>query len=129
MSSHASYVLILGQKTADLSRLESLLGKLKCAVQTATSMESALDQLTQEPPCLVILQEAESGWSAQSVQQLRAAANVKHITMVALTDRAAPSWRHQDDNPGFDGFLVTPLSRTVLRSVVQSASVRQLCLA
>jgi CheY-like chemotaxis protein len=129
MSSRASYVLLLGRKTADLTRLELLLGKLKCAVQIATSLEAALAQLTQAPPCLLILQEAEADWPVQSVQQLRAAADAEHITMVALTDRAAPSWRHQDDNPGFDGFLVSPLSRTVLRSVVQSASVRQLCWA
>jgi CheY-like chemotaxis protein len=129
MSSSASYVLLLGQKTEDLNRLELLLGKLKCAVQTATSMEAALAHLTQASPCLVILQEADADWPTQSVQQLRAAAKAKHITMVALTSQAAPSWRHQDDNPGFDGFLVSPLSRTVLRSVVQSASVRQLCWA
>jgi CheY-like chemotaxis protein len=129
MSSSASYVLLLGQKTEDLNRLERLLGKLKCAVQTATSMEAALNQLTQAPPCLVILQEADADWPVQSVQQLRAAADAEHIMMVALTDRAEPSWRHQDDNPGFDGFLVSPLSRTVLRSVVQSASARQLCWA
>jgi CheY-like chemotaxis protein len=129
MSSSASYVLLLGQESEDLNRLELLLGKLKCAVQTATSVEAALDQLTQAPPCLVILQEADADWPAQSVQQLRAAADAEHITMVALTDRAEPSWRHQADNPGFDGFLVSPLSRTVLRSVVQSASVRQLCWA
>ena len=129
MSSSASYVLLLGQKIEDLNRLELLLGKLKCAVQIATSMEAALAQLTQAPPCLVILQEANAEWPAQWVKQLRAAADAEHITMVALTDRAAPSWRHQDDNPGFDGFLVSPLSRTVLRSVVQSASVRQFCWA
>jgi CheY-like chemotaxis protein len=123
----SSYVLLLVQQTEDLHGLESLLGRLKCAVEVVNSPDQAIDKVTQNPPCLVIIQGNYKSWSQKLVRRLRAIADADHITLVALTDSHAPSWLHQEENPGFDGFLVNPLSSDVLFSLIQSASARQLC--
>ncbi len=123
----SSYVLLLLQKTEDLHGLESFLGRLKCAVEIVTSPEQAVDRVHHSPPCLVIVQGNYRIWSQKLVRKLRAIADVDNITLIALTDAHAPSWLHQEENPGFDGFLVNPLSSDVLSSLIQSASARQLC--
>jgi AmiR/NasT family two-component response regulator len=59
------------------------------------------------------------------VNQFRSLADTCGITIVALTDVHAPSWLRQEENPGLDGFLVKPLNRDILSSLVQSAWIRQ----
>ncbi len=123
----ASHVLLLTQQTEDLHGLEFLLERLRCAVEIVTTPDQAVDRVHQNPPCLVIVQGNHRTWSRKLVYALRAIADADNITLVALTDAHAPSWLHQDENPGFDGFLVNPLSSDVLFSLIQSASARQLC--
>ncbi len=125
----ASHVLLLTQQTEDLHGLEFLLGRLRCALEIVTTPDQAVDRVHRNPPCLVIVQGNYRLWSKKLVPTLRAIADADNITLVALTDAHAPSWLHQDENPGFDGFLVSPLSSDVLFSLIQSASARQLCRA
>lgn len=122
-----SYVLLLSQQTEDLHGLESLLGGLRCVVEIVTSPDQAVDRVHRNPPCLVIVQGNYKIWSQKLVRKLRAIADDDNITLIALTDAHAPSWLRQEENPGFDGFLVNPLSSDVLFSLIQSASARQLC--
>lgn len=56
---------------------------------------------------------------------LRTIADTFDIILLALDDCHAPRWNYQDHNPGFDGFLVRPLSGDILTSLVQSAHIRQ----
>lgn len=123
----SSYILLLVQQTEDLHGLESLLERLKCPVEIVRSPDQAVDRVRQSPPCLVIVQGNHSHWSQEFVRKLRTIADADHIMLVALSDSHAPSWLHQEENPGFDGFLVKPLSCDVLFSLIQSASARQLC--
>ena len=96
-------------------------------MEIVTTPDQAVDLVHQNPPCLVILQGNCRSWSQKLVHTLRAIADADSITLVALTDAHAPSWLHQDENPGFDGFLANPLSSDVLFSLIQSAVARQLC--
>lgn len=123
----SNYVLLLSQRRDELYGLESLLGRLKFRVQIADSIEHAVATVRQAPPCLVILYGND--WSELPLQRLRAIADSESITLVVLTDCHMPRWLYQDQNPGFDGFLVKPLSSDILSSLVQSASARQRCLA
>jgi DNA-binding NarL/FixJ family response regulator len=125
MNPFQSYILVLDQHPEDLQMLESLLKPLKSSVVIASSAAQAMDRISQAPPYLVILTGSRQNWSHALVSQLREQANVAHLTIVALTDVHAPSWQHQEDNPGLDGFLVKPLSGDVVMSLVQSALARQ----
>ncbi len=110
--------------------LASLLRCSSYSVTSAGSEEEALAQLTRQPPFLIILTGDHQNWSHALLQDLRAYASTYRTTFVALTDFHAPRWMHQEENPGFDGFLVYPLSSEVLSSLVQSAHTRQaFCLA
>lgn len=125
MNPFESYILVLDQHPEDLQMLESLLKPLKSSVVIASSAAQAMDRISQAPPYLVILTGSRQNWSHALVSQLREQANAAHLTIVALTDVHAPSWQHQEDNPGLDGFLVKPLSGDVVMSLVQSAWARQ----
>lgn len=122
-----SYILLLVHQTEDLHGLESLLERLRCLVEIVNSADQAIERIHQDPPCLIIVQGNQRNWSQGLVHKLRTIADAANITLVALSDSHAPSWLHQEENPGFDGFLVKPLSSDVLFSLIQSASARQLC--
>lgn len=123
----SSYILLLARQPHRLRMLAALLGRLNYAVAIAHSEEQAAIQTLQQPPFLIILAGDHHHWSGEFLQNLRHHANSHHITLVALTDFHAPSWLHQEENPGFDGFLVSPISSDVLSSLVQSAHTRQMC--
>jgi AmiR/NasT family two-component response regulator len=120
-----NYILICGHGTDDLHVLESLLSPLRCPLVVTSSVEQAVAKATHEPPYLLILIGSQQNWPKSLVEQFRSLADTCGITIVALTDVHAPSWLRQEDNPGVDGFLVKPLNRDILSSVVQSAWVRQ----
>jgi AmiR/NasT family two-component response regulator len=125
-----NYVLIFDQGTEDLQVIESLLRNLCCPLIVTSSVEQAMAKAKQAPPYLLILTGAQHSWAQPLVHQFRSLADSCGTTIVALTDVHAPSWLRQEDNPGVDGFLVKPLNRDILTSVVQSAWVRQTyCLA
>ncbi|PSB26492.1 hypothetical protein C7B82_19680 [Stenomitos frigidus ULC18] len=110
--------------------LASLLRYSNYSIASATSEEQALAQMSHQVPFLIILAGDHQNWSQALLQELRTFANRHRTTFVALTDFHAPRWMHQEENPGFDGFLVSPLSSEVLSSLVQSAQTRQaFCLA
>jgi CheY-like chemotaxis protein len=120
-----NYILILDHGSDDLQLIESLLGHLRCPLVVASSPEQAMARASQAPPYLLILIGNQHHWSKPLVHQFRSLADACGITIVALTDVHAPSWLRQEDNPGLDGFLVKPLNRDILSSLVQSAWVRQ----
>jgi CheY-like chemotaxis protein len=128
MQSGSSYVLVLSQQSDDLDILQSLLNRLCCAVSVASSEAQAVAQADQDPPYLVILSGDRRTWSQGLVRRLRTLNQAGNTTIVALTDCHAPSWLPQEENPGFDGFLVKPVSGDILSSLVQSARVRRSCL-
>ncbi|GAB4432411.1 MAG: hypothetical protein D6742_12025 [Cyanobacteria bacterium J069] len=120
-----SYVLVLDKPSDELRRLESQLVRLQCPVVITNSASQMMLRVSQSPPSLVILVGVDRRWSEVLLKQLRTVTNARHTTIVTLTDRHAPSWLHQEENPGFDGFLVKPLTGDVLVSLVQSALARQ----
>lgn len=120
-----NYILILDQGSDDLQLIESLLGHLRCPLVVASSLEQAMARASQTPPYLLILIGNQQDWSKPLVHQFRGLADTCGITIVALTDVHAPSWLRQEDNPGLDGFLVKPLNRDILTSLIQSAWIRQ----
>lgn len=103
-----------------------LLGCSTHAVTIASNEEQAIAQVNQYRPFLVILAGDHRSWSRTLLRQLRTFGH-RPITLVALTDFHAPSWLTQEENPGFDGFLVSPISSEVLSTLVQSAHTRQVC--
>jgi CheY-like chemotaxis protein len=125
MKSPRNYVLVLGRQSDDLLGLESLLKRLRCSVAIASSEAQAMDQVSQDPPYLVILAGNHQNWSQALVHQLRNLGEASSITIVALTDSHTPSWLTQEENPGFDGFLVKPISGDILSSLIHSARARQ----
>jgi DNA-binding NarL/FixJ family response regulator len=94
-------------------------------VITVNTQDQAVVHASQAQPYLVILMGNRLNRAQSFIDQLRKTVNNRCITIVALTDVHAPSWLHQEENPGFDGFLVKPISGDVLSSLVQSAWARQ----
>lgn len=120
-------VLIVGQHSEDLHKLETLLLQLSCMVVRVNSMEQVMVRASQTQPYLVILAGYSQTWSRNLVNQLRNLDQTGQTMIVALSDRHAPSWFRQEENPGIDGFLVKPLGDDVLMTLVQSARARQSC--
>jgi DNA-binding NarL/FixJ family response regulator len=127
MESVSGYILLLAEHPRQVRVLMSLLGCSSHSVAIACSAEQAMTQVNEKPPFLIILAGDHQNWSHTLLHELRTRANAHPITLVALTDFHAPSWIHQEENPGFDGFLVSPISSEVLSSLVQSAYTRQTC--
>ncbi len=120
-------VLLVDQPPEDLRGLARLLNHLQCpfAVAETRNLRWSHDHI----PHLIILGSGQH-WSHTQVQQLREwMANTagKHgAVIVALADNSHSSWPTQEENPGFDGVLVKPLSVDVLASLIESAWVRHL---
>lgn len=126
----SSDILLLTKQPHRTRALASLLHYSSYSIASVSSEEQALIQMTQQPPFLIILAGDHQNWSQTLLQELRLFANKHRTTFVALTDFHAPRWMHQEENPGFDGFLVSPLSSEVLLALVESAQTRQaFCLA
>lgn len=126
MESSTRYVLVLDQQSDDLQMLESLLQRLYCSTIVATSTEQMIERASQAAPSMVILAgQSQKTWSRSLMRDLRHALKASGAMIIALTDYHSPSWLYQEDNPGFDGFLVAPLNPDVLSSLVQSAWARQ----
>jgi DNA-binding NarL/FixJ family response regulator len=123
----SGHILLLAKQPHRVRVLASLLGRSSHSVAIATTEEQAIAHTIHYPPFLIILAGNHGNWSQPLLHELRARANVHNITLVALSDFHAPSWIHQEENPGFDGFLVTPISSEILSSLVQSAHTRQVC--
>lgn len=120
-----NYVLVLERNSEDLQRLESLFHRSSCPKVVTSSTEQAIAVASQMPPYLIILLGSQSAWSEALIHQFRRIADACDGTILALTDTHAPSWQRQEDNPGFDGFLVKPLHGDVLVSLLQSALARK----
>ncbi|MBW4517819.1 MAG: hypothetical protein KME11_21655 [Timaviella obliquedivisa GSE-PSE-MK23-08B] len=120
-----NYVLVLEQNSKDLQPLESLFHRLSCSMVVTDSPAQAVARASQVPPYLIILSGSQSAWSEELIHQFRHIADACDGTILALTDSHAPSWQRQEDNPGFDGFLVKPLHGDVLVSLLQSALARK----
>lgn len=127
MQLRPSYVLLLVQRAESHHGLEVLLENLKYSVEIVSSIEQAVAKVSQIPPCLVILEGSYNNWPGALVRQLRALSRADRITIVCLSDCNSSSWPLQADNPGFDGFLVKPISSDILSSLVYAASARQFC--
>ncbi|QZZ23048.1 hypothetical protein J5X98_12305 [Leptothermofonsia sichuanensis E412] len=123
----SGYILLLAKQPQAVRVLASLLGHSSYSVAIASTEEQAIAQTERHPPFLIILAGNHNHWSQTLLHDLRIHARSHSITLVALTDFHAPSWIHQEENPGFDGFLVNPISSDVLSSLVQSAQTRQIC--
>lgn len=127
MDAASSHILLLAKHPRQVRFLMSLLGCSSFSVEIACSEEQAVVQAHEHPPFLVILAGDHLSWSQGLLAKLRTRADAQPVTLVALTDFHAPSWVYQEENPGFDGFLVSPISSEVLLSLVQSAYTRRTC--
>ena len=125
----ADCILLLAKRPRQVSFLTSLLSCANFSVQVAQSEEQAMLKATEHVPFLVILAGDHLSWSQNLLHCLRSHLALHPPTLIALTDFHTPSWVHQEENPGFDGFLVSPISPEVLFSLVQSAYTRQVCLS
>lgn len=123
----SGYILLLAKQPQKVNVLATLLGRSSYSVAIANTEAQAIAQLVQHPPFLIILAGNHDHWAQSLLHELRTHAKNHQITLVALTDFHAPSWIHQGENPGFDGFLVNPISSDILSSLVQSAQTRQMC--
>lgn len=119
------YVLLFCEESEDLQALESLLCRLSCPVAIANSEDQAMAKASQDLPFLVILTDTRRDHAPGFVRQLRRQPTVCGPTIVLLTEPHAPWWLPQEDNPGFDGYLVKPLAVDVLISLIESAWARQ----
>lgn len=122
-----SHILLIAQQpqSVGVDVLTSSLRQSLYSVAIANTEEQAVAQTRSNPPFLIILAGDYQNWSDSLLQELRSYATEHRTTLVAVTDTHAPSWLHQEENPGFDGFLVSPISSEVLCSLVHTAHTRQ----
>lgn len=127
MNASQEYILLLDQQCDDLQIVQSVLQKLCCSVFVANSIEQAVARIGQAAPYLVILSGDHQNSAQSLVHRLRQTIQKSGVTIVALTESHNPSWIHEEDYSGIDGFLVKPLSGDVLTTLVQSAWAKQSC--
>ena len=120
-------VLILGQETEETQGLRSSLMHLTAAVAIANSPDQALEQASRLFPCLVILLDNPQQSSPQFVARLRQIAGFCGVTIVELTEFQASSWLDPESELAVDGYLVKPIERDILVSLIQSAWAKQKC--
>jgi DNA-binding response OmpR family regulator len=126
--SHVNHpILLLEQFSTDENQLRSLLSQLQCSVTVVRSIEQAVLNLSRILPCLVILNSNDLDWVQASAQQIRPFRHTSPMTLVALTDPDSPNWQWAARLPGIDGYLIKPLDRSVLRTVLRAALARQSC--
>jgi len=121
------YILLLVQQPRVLGFLNELLKQCRYSVAITCSEAQAVAHTLHQPPFLIIVAGDRHHWPRLQLQELRSQANTHQITLIALTDTNAPSWVYQEENPGFDGFLVNPISIDILSSLIHSAQARQHC--
>lgn len=119
-----SYVLVLDHQPEDIQHIRKVLHRLRCPMVIAESVDQAIATALQSPPSLVLLAGHHAA-AGKLVTDLRHIAQHCGITILSLADGSTPYWLHQEENPGFDGFLVKPLDRDVMVSLLQSAWARQ----
>jgi CheY-like chemotaxis protein len=121
------YILVLDPERHHRDNARLLEADLQYPVFVARSTEQAVTRVNQGVPCLVILVGNNfQDWSQPLVNQLRQHNHAPDMTIVALTDSASPHWDYREDIPGLDGLLVQPLSRDILRSLIESAFARRI---
>ncbi|MEM8804942.1 MAG: hypothetical protein AAGF01_02700 [Cyanobacteria bacterium P01_G01_bin.38] len=118
------YILLLEQQQGLAQVSQLMLSQFPYSVVIADSTDQAVAQIQQGHPYLVILSGSQHNWSETVVQRLRETVKPADVTIVALTESSEPSWSPQEEHPSLDGFLVKPLSKDVLNSVVESARVK-----
>jgi len=122
------YLLVLTEKNEGLSDIEPILMQMENPqyISIANSVDQANYYIRRFPPYLVILVGYQKSWAKNFVRHCRQESRGS-TTIVALTYRDDPVWISSQYNPGFDGFLVWPISPAVLLLLIQSAQVRQSC--
>jgi DNA-binding NarL/FixJ family response regulator len=130
MGSLYGSILLLTKHPRQIRVIASLLRRLRYSVTVACTEDQAIAQTATYPPFLVIVTGNHQDWSENFLLKLRSHPKMLSMTLIALADFHAPNWVYQEENPGFDGFLVSPISSEVLFFLVQSAYMRQnLCSA
>lgn len=120
-------VLILGQEPEEIQGLRSSLMPLTAAVAIANSPDQALEQASQLFPSLVILLGNPQQGSPQLIARLRQIAGFCGVTIVELTEFQTSSWLDPESELAVDGYLVKPIERDILVSLIQSAWAKQKC--
>ncbi|MEO1520160.1 MAG: hypothetical protein AAFU78_05220 [Cyanobacteria bacterium J06633_2] len=127
MSVKTDYVLVLDQHPDHVQAVELLLRALHYPAIVAKSPDQVVHQVNDGFPYLVILVGNHQDWPTALLNELRNVADTFGGTILSLADNDISSWIHPEENPGFDGFLVQPLTSEVLVSLVQAAWVKQIC--
>ncbi|MEB3210376.1 MAG: hypothetical protein VKL39_03450 [Leptolyngbyaceae bacterium] len=127
MNVTTDYVLVLDPHPENVQAVEILLKTLRCPAIVAKSPDQAVNQMSSGFPYLMILVGNHHDWPMTLLNELRGIADTFGSTILSLTDNHDPSWMHPEENPGFDGFLVQPVTSDVLVSLVQAAWVKQVC--
>jgi AmiR/NasT family two-component response regulator len=127
MNATTDYVLVLDQHPENIQAVAPLLQALHCPAVVAQSPDQVVHQVSDGVPYLVILVGDHQEWPTGLLHDLRHIADAVGGTILSLVDEHGPSWFHPEENPGFDGFLVKPLTSEVLVPLVQAAWVKQLC--
>lgn len=123
-----SYLLIVTTNREGLVELEPLLWQMEKpeAITIVNSIEEAVTSIRHTPPYLIIVLEQEAHHATRLVQECRHGQG-SPVTIVGLSQHDNPLWMNHETNPGFDGFLVHPISPAVLLLLIQSAQLRQTC--
>jgi len=127
MKATHDYILVFDQDPRDIQGIETLLKVLKCPTVVTNSPDQVVARVNENFPYLMILVGNHQSWPKALLDELRNVADSIGGTILSLTNDSMPSWTHQEENPGFDGFLVQPLNSEILVSLVQSAWVKQRC--
>ena len=127
MNATHDYVLVLDQRPSGFQSVEMLLRVLKYPTVVASLTDQVVERINEDFPYLIILVGNHQDWPKALLSELRHIADYSGGTILSLADNHMPSWIRQEENPGFDGFLVQPLSPDVLVSLIQSAWIKQVC--
>lgn len=127
MPSVAKLVFLVGPLAELIQSTQQLLTQLKCAVEVVPDTESMATLARSATPCLVIVADNQPPRIEQTVQVLHQMLDPQQVTIVTLSDRYGSPTALPPSMALVDGHLVSPIDRSVLGSLVHSASLRQFC--
>ncbi|MFK8183100.1 MAG: hypothetical protein AB8B99_06970 [Phormidesmis sp.] len=119
----SDHILVVGHTLDEEHEgMDSYGKRLQCPMVIADSPAQAIASAQIDHPYLVILSgELIQQWSPQMVARLRQSVQPKSLVIVAITDSSELSWEVEPKDTGLDGFLVEPISPTVLNALNESA--------
>lgn len=117
-----NHILIVDDDVANIDLFKVMFRTLNVEVQSATTGSQAIEQAQNDPPLLLFLDLMLPDMTGFEVcARLKGDPATAHIQIAMLTGRSDEAARQKAQEVGADHFLVKPVTRADLKTLLDSA--------